>query len=47
MCAMKTSSAFSPFIHTHVNMLGRYSFALPEIPGGLRPLGDPGDVHDD
>ncbi|MEV8634204.1 transposase [Streptosporangium sp. NPDC051023] len=37
----------SPFIHAHVNMLGRYSFALPELPGGLRPLGDPGDVHDD
>ncbi|WP_171074193.1 hypothetical protein [Nonomuraea basaltis] len=37
----------SPFIRAHVNMLGRYSFALPDLPGGLRPLGDPGDVHGD
>ncbi|WNI19679.1 Tn3 family transposase [Streptomyces sp. ITFR-21] len=32
----------SPFVRHHINMLGRYSFALPEIPGGLRPLRDPG-----
>jgi hypothetical protein len=24
-----------------VNTLGRYSFLLPEMPGGLRPLRDP------
>nr|WSW64732.1 hypothetical protein OG461_00190 [Streptomyces sp. NBC_00995]WSW71221.1 hypothetical protein OG461_36345 [Streptomyces sp. NBC_00995] len=23
----------------HVNMLGRYFFQLPDLPGGLRPLG--------
>ncbi|GAA5770384.1 hypothetical protein Aros01_06911 [Streptosporangium roseum] len=23
----------SPFIHAHVHMLGRYSFALPDLPG--------------
>jgi hypothetical protein len=32
----------SPFVRHHVNMLGRYSFQLPELPGGLRPLRDPG-----
>ncbi len=31
----------SPFVRHHVNMLGRYSFLLPEMPGGLRPLRDP------
>ncbi|GAA3831728.1 Tn3 family transposase [Streptomyces chiangmaiensis] len=28
----------SPFVRHHVNMLGRYSFLLPEMPGGLPPL---------
>ncbi|MFI9358600.1 Tn3 family transposase [Streptomyces lydicus] len=27
----------SPFVRHHVNMLGRYSFQLPDLPGGLRP----------
>ncbi|OKH96691.1 transposase [Streptomyces uncialis] len=31
----------SPFVRHHVNMLGRYSFLLPEMPSGLRPLCDP------
>lgn len=31
----------SPFVRHHVDMLGRYSFLLPELPGGLRPLRDP------
>jgi hypothetical protein len=31
----------SPFVRQHINMLGRYSFQLSEIPGGLRPLRDP------
>ena len=33
----------SPLIHAHVNMLGRYSFAMPEsvARGELRPLRDP------
>ena len=33
----------SPLIHDHINMLGRYSFAVPEavIRGELRPLRDP------
>nr|WP_202528199.1 Tn3 family transposase [Streptomyces sp. SID5770] len=30
----------SPFVRHHVNMLGRYSFQLPALPGGLRPLRD-------
>ncbi len=32
----------SPFVRHHINMLGRYSFQLPDLPGGLRPLSDPG-----
>ncbi|MFK0296363.1 hypothetical protein ACIQU6_38640 [Streptomyces sp. NPDC090442] len=31
----------SPFVRHHANVLGRYSFLLPEMPGGLRPLRDP------
>ncbi|WTP28494.1 transposase [Streptomyces sp. NBC_00203] len=30
----------SPFVGHHVNMLGRYSFQLPDLPGGMRPLRD-------
>lgn len=30
----------SPFVRHHINVLGRYSFQLPELPGGLRPLRD-------
>ena len=31
----------SPFVHEHINMLGRYSFSVPEAVarGELRPLG--------
>jgi TnpA family transposase len=28
----------SPFVRHHINMLGRYSFQLPELPDGMRPL---------
>jgi hypothetical protein len=31
----------SPFVRHHINMLGRYSFQLPDLPGGLQPLRDP------
>lgn len=31
----------SPFVRQHINMLGRYSFQLPDLPGGLRSLRDP------
>ncbi len=33
----------SPLVHEHINMLGRYSFAVPEsvIKGDLRPLRNP------
>jgi TnpA family transposase len=36
----------SPLIHEHINMLGRYSFAVPESVsrGELRPLREPGDA---
>ena len=35
----------SPFVHEHINLLGRYSFAVPEevIRGELRPLRNPND----
>lgn len=28
----------SPFVRHHINMMGRYSFHLPDMPGGLRAL---------
>ncbi|WTX00847.1 Tn3 family transposase (plasmid) [Streptomycetaceae bacterium NBC_01309] len=37
----------SPFVRHHVNMLGRYSFKLPELPGGIRPLRDPGAAEEE
>ncbi|MFF7243570.1 hypothetical protein ACFZBU_06690 [Embleya sp. NPDC008237] len=30
----------SPFVRHHINVLGRYSFQLPDLPGGLRLLRD-------
>jgi hypothetical protein len=30
----------SPFVRHHINMLGRYSFQLDDLPGGMRPLRD-------
>ena len=35
----------SPLLHEHINMLGRYSFSVPEAvaKGELRPLRDPAD----
>jgi hypothetical protein len=35
----------SPLIHQHINMLGRYSFVVPEpvVRGELRPLRTPAD----
>ena len=35
----------SPFVHEHINLLGRYSFAVPEevTRGELRPLRNPND----
>jgi hypothetical protein len=35
-----------PFVRHRVNMLGRYSFQLPDPPGGMRPLRDP-DADDE
>ncbi len=37
----------SPFVRHHVNMLGRYSFRLPDLPGGLRPLRDKNAAADE
>lgn len=38
----------SPLIHEHINMLGRYSFVVPEVVerGELRPLRHPVDDHE-
>lgn len=36
----------SPFVRHHVDMLGRYSFQLPELPGGLRPLRAPDSAEE-
>ena len=35
----------SPLLHEHINMLGRYSFSVPEAVanGELRPLRDPAE----
>ena len=35
----------SPLLHEHINMLGRYSFLVPEsvVKGELRPLRNPSD----
>ncbi len=35
-------SRLSPLLHEHINMLGRYSFSVPEsvAKGELRPLRD-------
>jgi TnpA family transposase len=37
----------SPLLHDHINMLGRYSLAMPDIVarGGLRPLRNPDDPN--
>ena len=39
----------SPLTHEHINMLGRYSFNVPEavMRGELRALRDPNDDHDE
>jgi TnpA family transposase len=37
----------SPFVRRHLNVHGKYSFALPELPGGLRALRDPDAETDD
>jgi TnpA family transposase len=41
------AARLSPLIHDHINLLGRYSFAMPDIVarGGLRPLRDPTDLN--
>ncbi|MGH9123882.1 MAG: Tn3 family transposase [Acidimicrobiales bacterium] len=37
----------SPFVRHHLNVHGKYSFLLPELPGGLRALRDPGADDDE
>jgi hypothetical protein len=36
----------SPLKHRNLNVPGRYSFQLPDLPGGLRPLRDPDAPED-
>ncbi|WRZ79538.1 transposase [Streptomyces sp. NBC_01022] len=36
----------SPFVRHHINVLGRCSFQLPDLPGGMRPLRDPESAQD-
>ena len=31
----------SPFVRHHLGVHGRYSFVLPDLAGGIRPLRDP------
>ena len=42
-----SNTRLSPLIHDHINLLGRYSFAMPDIVarGGLLPLRDPTDQN--
>lgn len=37
----------TPQIPSHVNMLGRYSFQLPDLSGGLRHLRDKNAPEDE
>nr|WP_234377529.1 transposase [Streptomyces sp. CB02120-2] len=37
----------SPLVRHHINMLGRYSFQLPDLTGGLRSLRDPDAVDEE
>jgi len=41
------AARLSPFVRHHVNMLGRYSFQLPDLPGGLRSLRDKHTTDDE
>lgn len=41
------AARLSPFVRHHINMLGRYSFLVPELAGGLRSLRDPSDPDED
>ncbi|MFF1667295.1 hypothetical protein ACWGLJ_23415 [Streptomyces sp. NPDC055898] len=43
----KAAIYLAPLVRHHVNMLGRYSFRFPELPGGLRPLRDKGAADDE
>jgi TnpA family transposase len=37
----------SPFVRRHLNVHGKYSFRLPELPGGFRSLRDPDAPEED
>lgn len=43
---IERNARLAPLGHRHINLLGRYQFAVPEpvVPGALRPLRDPPDV---
>ena len=37
----------SPFLRKHINVHGTYTFAVPDLPGGLRTLRDPDAAQED
>jgi len=37
----------SPLVRKHLNVMGHYSFILPDLAGGLRPLRDPDQPDDE
>jgi hypothetical protein len=37
----------SPFPRKHINVHGTYTFALPDLPGGLRVLRDPDTAQEE
>lgn len=41
------ATRLSPFVGQHINVHGRYAFALPDLGGGLRPLRDPSEPSDE
>ncbi|MFG2946249.1 transposase [Streptomyces adustus] len=43
---VSVSSSTARRVHHHVDTLRRYSFQLPELPGDLCPLRDPGAVDE-
>lgn len=45
--AAEDVSRLSPFVRRHLNVHGKYSFLLPELPGGLRALREPDALDDD
>ncbi|MEU2042717.1 Tn3 family transposase [Nocardia niwae] len=41
------AARLSPFVREHIGLDGHYSFHLPDLGGGHRPLRDPDTPYDD